>query len=157
MLEFSHIYHFIRKSKKTIRVDQKLPTRCSLIDETMKVVKNSALPEVDSTSFPGFSPTRPTERERVPLRRAGRREPWERGWSGFWAPSGHNKFSRFFKERTRYSKKLTIDCFYSLRVINEQRMSESNIALGKVTWGSILGSRSLLNDRQSSRTVVSTH
>ena len=62
---FSQIYHFIRKSKKTIRVDQKLPTRCSLIDETMKVVKNFALPEVDSTSFPGFSPTRPTERERV--------------------------------------------------------------------------------------------
>ena len=29
-----------------------------------------------STSFPGFSPTRPTER----TRRAGRREPWERGW-----------------------------------------------------------------------------
>ena len=28
-----------------------------------------------TTSFPGFSPTRPTE-----LRRAGRREPWERGW-----------------------------------------------------------------------------
>ena len=27
-----------------------------------------------TTSFPGFSPTRPT------LRRAGRREPWERGW-----------------------------------------------------------------------------
>ena len=27
-----------------------------------------------ATSFPGFSPTRPTERER-----AGRREPWERG------------------------------------------------------------------------------
>ena len=76
---FSQIYHFIRKSKKTIRVDQKLPTRCSLIDETMKVVKISALPEVDSTSFPGFSPTRPAERERVPLRRAGQREPWERG------------------------------------------------------------------------------
>ena len=29
---------------------------------------------VKATSFPGFSPTRPT------LRRAGRREPWERGW-----------------------------------------------------------------------------
>ena len=28
-----------------------------------------------TTSFSGFSPTRPTE-----LRRAGRREPWERGW-----------------------------------------------------------------------------
>ena len=28
-----------------------------------------------SNSFPGFSPTRPTE-----LRRAVRREPWERGW-----------------------------------------------------------------------------
>ena len=123
MLEFSQIYHFIRKSKKTIRVDQKLPTRCSLIDETMKVVKNSALPE--------------------------------RGWSGFWAPSGHNKSSRFFKERTRYSEKLTTACFYSLRVINEQKMSESNIALGKVTWGSILGSRSLLNDRQPSRTATS--
>ena len=34
-------------SKKTKNVDQKLATRCSLIDETMKVVKNSALPEVD--------------------------------------------------------------------------------------------------------------
>ena len=31
--------------------------------------------EKNPTSFPGFSPTRPTE-----LRRAGRREPWERGW-----------------------------------------------------------------------------
>ena len=28
------------------------------------------------TSFPGFSPTRSTERER-----AGRRKPWERGWT----------------------------------------------------------------------------
>ena len=28
-----------------------------------------------ATSFPGFSSTRPTS-----LRRAGRREPWERGW-----------------------------------------------------------------------------
>ena len=28
-----------------------------------------------ATSFPGFSPTRPTKRSR-----AGRREPWERGW-----------------------------------------------------------------------------
>ena len=37
----------------------------------------------EKTSFPGFSPTRPTERERessLSLRRAGRREPWERGW-----------------------------------------------------------------------------
>ena len=33
-----------------------------------------------STSLSGFSPTRPTERERG-LRRAGRREPWEQGWS----------------------------------------------------------------------------
>ena len=32
-------------------------------------------PGKKSTSFPGFSPTRPAE-----LRRAGRREPWERGW-----------------------------------------------------------------------------
>ena len=32
-------------------------------------------PRSYTTSFPGFSPTRPTE-----LRRAGRREPWERGW-----------------------------------------------------------------------------
>ena len=31
-------------------------------------------PRSYTTSFPGFSPTRPTE-----LRRAGRREPWERG------------------------------------------------------------------------------
>ena len=30
----------------------------------------------EATSFPGFSPTRPTEREN---RRAGRREPWEQG------------------------------------------------------------------------------
>ena len=29
-----------------------------------------------TTSFPGFSPTRPKR-----LRRAGRREPWERGWT----------------------------------------------------------------------------
>ena len=48
-----------------------------------------------STSFPGFFPTRPTERARerpwktlvtclpesaLSLRRADRREPWERGW-----------------------------------------------------------------------------
>ena len=33
--------------KKTIRVDQKLPTPCSLTDETMKVLKNFALPEVE--------------------------------------------------------------------------------------------------------------
>ena len=32
-------------------------------------------PRSYTTSFPGFSPTCPTE-----LRRAGRREPWERGW-----------------------------------------------------------------------------
>ena len=32
---------------------------------------------------------------------------------------------------------------YSLRVINDQKMSESNIELGKVTWGSILDSPSL--------------
>ena len=30
------------------------------------------------TSFPGFSPTRPTE-QALSLRRAGGREPWERG------------------------------------------------------------------------------
>ena len=39
-------------------------------DHTIHDIKTSWL----STSFPGFSPTRPTERER-----AGRREPWERG------------------------------------------------------------------------------
>ena len=38
-----------------------------------------------STSFPGFSPTRPAEREReralsLSLRRASRREPWEPGF-----------------------------------------------------------------------------
>ena len=32
-----------------------------------------------STSFTGFSPTRPPS-----LRRAGRREPWEGGWSSVW-------------------------------------------------------------------------
>ena len=35
-----------------------------------------------TTSFPGFSPTRPMERERqmsLSLHGAGRREPWERG------------------------------------------------------------------------------
>ena len=33
--------------KKSIRVDQKLPIPCSLTDETMKVLKNFALPEVE--------------------------------------------------------------------------------------------------------------
>ena len=40
------------------------------------------------TSFPGFSPTRPTERARE-LRRAVRREPWERDCK-FSAASSHS-------------------------------------------------------------------
>ena len=42
-----------------------------------------------STSFPGFSPTRPTE-----LRRAGRREPWERNWHVL------NKLKECLKQKT---------------------------------------------------------
>ena len=47
-----------------------------------------------ANSFPGFSPTNPT------LRRAGRREPWERGWRKCLSPlspglsTGHDPWSQ---------------------------------------------------------------
>ena len=44
-----------------------------------------------ATSFPGFSPTRPTERT------AGKREPWERGWRKCLSPglsTGYDPWSQ---------------------------------------------------------------
>ena len=70
----------IQKQISSMDVDKVGSKRPLASKSVSPISKALCLSYKTSTAFPGFSPTRPTELSTEPYRRAGRREPWERGW-----------------------------------------------------------------------------